>query len=63
VCFLDLYRFANPAQNSCTVISSDSTATGICGDCRYWVECEPDGNGLLQVPSVMITDHLHCPYS
>lgn len=45
--FLDMYRFANLAQNSSTVISSDSIATDICGDCRYWMECEPDGNGLL----------------
>jgi hypothetical protein len=45
--FLDTYRFANPAQNSSTVISSHSTATGICGDCCNWVECEPDSNGLL----------------
>jgi len=45
--FLYMYRFANPAQNSSTVISSDSIATDICGDCCYWVECEPDSNGLL----------------
>jgi len=60
--FLGTYRFANPAQNSSTVVSPDSIATGICGDCRCWVECEPDSNGLLQVSSVMITDHL-CLYS
>ena len=45
--FLDMYRFANPAQNSSTAVSSDSIATGICGDCCCGVECEPDSNGLL----------------
>lgn len=55
ISFLDFHRFANPAQNTFTVVPSDSITVGICGDSGYWVECESDSNGLLQVPSVMMS--------
>jgi hypothetical protein len=60
--FLDFHRFANTAQNTSAVVPFDSIAVGVCGDIGYWVECESDSDGLLQVPSVMIS-HCHCLYS
>jgi hypothetical protein len=60
--FLDFHRFANTAQNTSAIVPSDGITVGVCGDSGYWVECESDSDGLLQVPSVMI-GHCQCLYS